>query len=83
MTITLKLFASLAAHLPAEARLSHGVELDVAGDDGAGRDPAPGRSGSPLLDRADRRPVCGPGGRATRTLENGEVLAIWPPIAGG
>jgi len=28
MTVTLKLFASLAAHLPAEARAGHSLQLD-------------------------------------------------------
>ena len=84
MTITLKLFASLAAHLPAEARLSHGVELDVAPattvlDVIRGQGVPEALCSIVLIDgqwvaRVDR---------ATRTLQDGEVLAIWPPIAGG
>jgi sulfur-carrier protein len=84
MTITLKLFASLAAHLPPEARAHHRVDLDI--------DP-----GSTVLDviRQQRVPeamcaivlvdghwVARPN-RASRVLREGEVLAIWPPIAGG
>jgi len=84
MKITLKLFASLAAHLPAEAQSSHRVDLDVE----------PGTTilgvvrgqGIPealcaivLIDgiwvaRADR---------ARRAMSEGQVLAIWPPVAGG
>jgi sulfur carrier protein ThiS len=84
MTITLKLFASLAAHLPPDARASHRVQLDV--------DP-----GSTVLDviRRQRIPeaLCaivlldgnwvGRPERASRELRDGEVLAIWPPVAGG
>jgi molybdopterin converting factor small subunit len=84
MKITLKLFASLAVHLPAEARTSHTIDLDV--------DP-----GTTVLDviRRQRIPealcaivlidgvwVARPD-RAERALLGGEVLAIWPPVAGG
>ena len=84
MTITLKLFASLAAHLPAEARSSHAVDLDVS-------------PGTTILDvirsrgipeaicaivLVDGQWVARPD-RATRALSAGQVLAIWPPVAGG
>jgi sulfur carrier protein ThiS len=84
MRITLKLFASLAARLPAEARRSHAVDLDV--DPGTTPLDVIRRQGIPevqcaivLVDgawvaRADR---------ATRALSEGQVLAIWPPVAGG
>jgi len=84
MRVTLRLFASLAAHLPAEARSSHKLELDV--DPGATVTDVIRRQGIPealcaivLIDghwvaRQDR---------ATRALAEGQVLAIWPPIAGG
>jgi sulfur carrier protein ThiS len=84
MTITLKLFASLAAHLPAAARNRHALDLDVP-------------QGSTVLDviRAQRIPeaLCaivlvdghwvGRAERGARQLRDGEVLAIWPPVAGG
>lgn len=84
MKVTLKLFASLAAHLPAEARSSHRIDLDV--DAGTTVLDVIRRQGIPevlcaivLIDgvwvpRPDR---------ATRALSEGEVLAIWPPVAGG
>jgi sulfur carrier protein ThiS len=82
--ISLKLFATLAAHLPAEVRSRHRLELEVA--PGAtvleviqGQGLPPGQCAIVLVDgvwvaQADR---------ATRELAEGEVLAIWPPVAGG
>jgi len=84
MRITLKLFASLAAHLPAEARSGHEIDLDV--------DP-----GSTVLDVVRRQHIpeaacaivlidgawVAPRDRARSTLTEGQVLAIWPPVAGG
>lgn len=84
MTVTLKLFASLTAHLPAEARAGHRLELDVP----------PGTTVLDLIRRhgvpealcaivlVDGHWVARPD-RAVRALADGEVLAIWPPIAGG
>ena len=84
MKVTLKLFASLAVHLPAEVRSGHRVDLDV--------DP-----GTTVMDviRRQRIPealcaivlidgvwVARPD-RARRALSEGQVLAIWPPVAGG
>ncbi len=84
MRITLKLFASLSTHLPPEARRHHRVELDVL-------------PGATVLDviRAQHLPeelcaivlvdgawVARPD-RARRPLAEGQVLAIWPPVAGG
>ncbi len=84
MTITLKLFASLAVHLPAEARSRHRVNLVV-------------RPGTTVLDvirgqgiaeascaivLIDGVWVARPD-RPSRVLSEGQVLAIWPPVAGG
>jgi sulfur-carrier protein len=84
MTITLKLFASLAARLPAETRSRHAVDLEVG-------------PGTTVLDvvrqlgipealcaivLVDGHWVSRPD-RATRALAEGQVVAIWPPIAGG
>jgi sulfur carrier protein ThiS len=84
MTITLKLFASLAAHLPAEARSSHRLELDV--EPGTTVIGVIRRQGIPealcAIVLIDGHWVARPD-RATRVLEEGQVLAIWPPIAGG
>lgn len=84
MKISLKLFASLAVHLPAEVRSRHRLELEVA----------PGatvldviRSQGIPLDQCAIVLVDGvwvaQADRATRELAEGEVLAIWPPVAGG
>ena len=84
MRITLKLFASLAAHLPAEARSSHRLDLDI--EPGTTVHDVIRRQGIPeslcAIVLIDGRWVARPD-RATRTLEEGQVLAIWPPIAGG
>lgn len=84
MKITLKLFASLAVHLPAEARARHSVELDVE----------PGATVADLIRRQGIPPahcaivlvdgVWVPlAERETRALLEGQALAIWPPVAGG
>jgi len=84
MTITLKLFASLAAHLPAEARSSH--KLDLVVDPGTTVKDIIRRQGVPEVLCAivliDGHWVARPD-RATRVLAEGQVLAIWPPVAGG
>jgi sulfur-carrier protein len=84
MRITLKLFASLAAHLPAGARSSHRVELDV--DAATTVQDVIRRQGIPealcAIVVIDGVWVARPD-RATRGLSEGQVLAIWPPIAGG
>ncbi len=84
MNVTLKLFASLADRLPAEARSRHRVDLDV--DPGACINDVIRRQGIP-------ESLCGivlvdgvwvpASERATRGLSEGQVLAIWPPVAGG
>jgi molybdopterin converting factor small subunit len=84
MTITLKLFASLATHLPGEARNSHRIGLQV-------------EPGTTVLDviRHHRIPesLCAivlvngawvaRTDRAAQALAEGDVLSIWPPVAGG
>ena len=84
MKITLKLFASLAVHLPRAARSRHRTDLDV--EPGATvadvilqqRIP-PGQVANVLVDGV----WVAPPERAARVLAEGEVLAIWPPVAGG
>jgi sulfur carrier protein ThiS len=82
--ITLKLFASLSVHLPVEARSSHRLELEVE----AGATVAdviqrqglpPGQCAIVLVDGV----WVAQAERAQRALAEGEVLAIWPPVAGG
>jgi sulfur carrier protein ThiS len=84
MRISLKLFASLGGHLPPEARSRHRLELDVAPGVTAleviqEQGIPPGQCAIVLVDgvwvaQADL---------AARVLAEGEVLAIWPPVAGG
>lgn len=84
MTITLKLFASLTDRLPPDARLRHRIDLTV-------------EPGTTVMDvvHAQRIPdeLCAivlvngewvaREDRASRVLSDGQVLAIWPPVAGG
>lgn len=84
MKITLKLFASLATHLPAEARSRHRMELEV--EPGATVADVIRRQGIPLGQCAivlvDGVWVA-PREWSARVLAEGEALAIWPPVAGG
>jgi sulfur-carrier protein len=84
MKITFKLFATLTDYLPADARRSNLVSLDV--------DPA--TPISQIIEPFGLPPklvhlvlVNGkyiePEARMSTTLNDGDVLAIWPPIAGG
>jgi sulfur carrier protein ThiS len=84
MKITLKLFASLAVHLPVEARSRHRMDLEVeAGTTVAAviqrQGIPPGQCAIVLVDGA----WLAAAEQATRALAEGEVLAIWPPVAGG
>ena len=84
MKITLKLFASLSIRLPAEARSSHCLQLDL--------DPGTTvldvihlmglQSGECAIVLVDGVWVA-TGDRAATVLEEGQALAIWPPVAGG
>lgn len=82
--IGFKLYASLTDYLPAQARASNRVELEVAPDATIADVIAP--YGLPMklvhLVLVNGRYIA-PADRATRTFEEGDVLAIWPPIAGG
>ena len=84
MNITLKLFASLTDYLPAESKYTNIVPLDVAVGTTIGN----------IIEQHNLPPkwvhlvlVNGvyiyPEQRAAHTLVEGDVLAIWPPIAGG
>lgn len=81
--ITFKLFATLTDYLPA-ARKYNAVELSISPD-------------TTITDLVERFQVpaglvhlvlingvyVAPGDRAGRTMQDGDVLAIWPPVAGG
>ena len=84
MQITFKLFASLTDYLPPEARYTNVVQMDVA----------PEASISQIIEPFGLPPkmvhlvlingkYIEPERRLTQTLVEGDVLAIWPPIAGG
>jgi len=84
MNITLKLFASLTDYLPTDDKYTNIVELDIAPETTIGQ----------LVDqyRLPAKQVhlvlvngtyIAPDKRPNQTLTEGDVLAIWPPIAGG
>ena len=83
MNITFKLFATLTELLPAN-RKYNAVQLDIA----------PQTTIDDLVERFQVPPklvhlvlingvYVAPAERATRTMVEGDVLAIWPPVAGG
>ncbi len=84
MNITLKLFATLTDYLPAESRYTNIVELDVATGTTIGQ----------IIEQYHLPPkwvhlvlvngtYIAPENRASKELVESDVLAIWPPIAGG
>jgi sulfur carrier protein ThiS len=84
MKITFKLYATLTDYLPAEARSSNRVELDVPGDASIADVIAPFGLPMKLVHLVLVNGVyVAPESRASRVLQEGDVLAIWPPIAGG
>ena len=84
LRITFKLFATLQDYLPAEAKKTNALSLDLE----------PGTTVAQLVERfalplklvhlvlIDGTFVP-PADRAGRVLKDGETLAIWPPVAGG
>lgn len=84
MRITFKLYASLTKYLPHEARLDNRVSLELA--DGTTVQQVIEPYGMPtslvhlVLINGTYVP---PDQRLSRVLQDGDVLAIWPPIAGG
>ena len=84
MKITLKLFASLTDYLPESSRYTNIVELEVLENATIGQ----------IIETYHLPPklvhlvlvngsYIAPEKRATQELLEGDVLAIWPPIAGG
>ncbi len=84
MKITFKLFATLTDYLPVQSRYSNVVELDVE----------PQATISQIIEPFGMPPnlvhlvlvngkYIAPVLRPSQTLMEGDVLAIWPPIAGG
>lgn len=84
MNITFKLFATLTDYLPVTARRSNIVMLDVAPDATISQIIEPFGLPPKLvhLVLVNGRYIA-PELRLSTTLNEGDVLAIWPPIAGG
>ncbi|MGD9773928.1 sulfur carrier protein ThiS [Diaphorobacter sp.] len=84
MRITFKLFASLTDYLPPEVRPGNQMTLDVAPGDSISQIIAPFRLPPAMvhLVLVNGRYIA-PTARDTTTLQDGDALAIWPPIAGG
>jgi len=84
MNITFKLFATLGDYLPASVRPGNEMPLQVA--DGATVAQVIEPFALPLklvhLVLVNGHFIA-PEQRASHTLVEGDVLAIWPPIAGG
>lgn len=84
MKITFKLFATLTDYLPVTARRSNIIELDVAEDASISQIIAPFGLPPRLVHLVlVNGHYIQPEQRLSRTLAEGDVLAIWPPIAGG
>lgn len=84
MNITLKLFASLTDYLPPEDRRSNITQLDIAPESSILQIIEPFGMPHKLVHLVlVNGTYIDPDKRATRTLQEGDVLAIWPPIAGG
>jgi molybdopterin synthase sulfur carrier subunit len=84
MNITFKLFATLTDYLPAEARRSNQVTLDVAKDASISQIIEPFGMPPKLVHLVlVNGKYIKPEDRGTTTLVDGDVLAIWPPVAGG
>ncbi len=84
MKITLKLYASLTQHLPLDRRTVNFVELDVAEGATVRQIIEPFALPEKLVHLVLVNGVyVAPEERMTKALVEGDVLAIWPPIAGG
>ncbi len=84
MHITLKLFASLTDYLPPEARYTNILQLEVAPDATISQIIEPFGLPSKMVHLVlINGSYIEPDKRLTQTLVEGDVLAIWPPIAGG
>jgi len=82
--MTLKLYASLTPYLPEACRKNHAMPIEV--DPTATIDSVVAPLGMPptLVKLVVLNGVfVPPGERATRHFTDGDVLAIWPPVAGG
>jgi sulfur carrier protein ThiS len=84
MRITFKLYASLTQHLPAEARPGNQVPLEVPEGTPIARIIEPFGLPAKLVHLVLVNGVyVPPSERLDFVPKDGDVLAIWPPIAGG
>lgn len=84
MQITFKLYASLGDYLPADKRVGNQMTLEIAPDATIADIIEPFNLPMKMVHLVlINGAYVGPADRATRTLKEGDVLAIWPPIAGG
>ena len=84
MQITFKLYASLTDFLPADTRRSNAMTLEVPEGATIEQVTEPFQLPQKLVHLVliNGRYIA-PADRATLALQPGDVLAIWPPIAGG
>ena len=84
MKITFKLYASLTEHLPPAARTGNQMPLEVSEGASIAQIIEPFGLPQKLVHLVLVNGVyVEPADRLTRVLNEGDVLAIWPPIAGG
>ena len=84
MQITFKLYASLTDYLPADKRRSNEMSLDVPEGATIEQVTEPFQLPQKLVHLVliNGRYIA-PADRLTLPLQPGDVLAIWPPVAGG
>lgn len=84
MKITFKLYASLTEYLPPEMRYGNRMTLEVTEGASIAQIIEPFGLPERLVHLVIVNGVyVEPAQRLTRSLNEGDVLAIWPPIAGG
>ena len=84
MQVTLKLYATLADYLPVAARAEHAVRLDVASGTTIDELTLPFNLPAKLTHLVLVNGVyVAREQRGSHPLVEGDVVAIWPPIAGG
>ena len=84
MRITFKLYAGLTQYLPPEARVGNAMPLDLPEGTTILKAIEPFAMPPKLVHLVLINGVyVAPEDRGTRALVDGEVLAIWPPVAGG
>ncbi len=84
MKIIFKLYASLTQYLPAENRYDNRVQLELPEGSAVAQVIAPFGLPEKLVHLVlVNGKYIHPEQRLTTTLQEGDVLAIWPPIAGG